>query len=94
MKKIALLVSTLAVAGLALVAPAGPAAANPIPPAAIPPPRCVPESQGNGTYEWEYQYTSTISKGGHGTRTHHFYVYYVPVTWFSTGTKVSCSLSF
>ncbi|GAA3221082.1 hypothetical protein [Nonomuraea helvata] len=65
--------------GIALTAPAQAASAPPnLPPAAIPPPQCIPQSQYDQPYEWEYQLTKTLGKDGHGFRTHMFAIYYAP----------------
>lgn len=65
-----------------------------LPPAAIPPPKCIPQSQYNQPYEWEYQLTRTLGKGGHGVRTHVFAIYYAPADIFSLSTRVTCSVRF
>ncbi|MBT2233742.1 hypothetical protein [Nonomuraea sp. NEAU-A123] len=94
-KKMAILASAFAVAGIALTAPAQAASAAPkLPPAAIPPPKCIPQSQYNQPYEWEYQLTRTLGKGGHGVRTHVFAIYYAPADIFSLSTRVTCSVRF
>ncbi|MFI7136028.1 hypothetical protein ACIBQ1_61020 [Nonomuraea sp. NPDC050153] len=94
-KRVAMVASAFAVAGIALTASAQAASAAPnLPPAAIPPPRCIPQSQYDQPYEWEYQLTKTLGKGGHGVRTHVFAIYYAPSNIYTLSTRVTCSVRF
>ena len=63
-------------------------------PAPIPPPRCRPVSQGDGTYEWYHVGTRTLGRRGHGVRTHDFWISYVNPLNGMMARKVSCRARF